>query len=231
MKVIDAEYGCVNALVYDVADVQFEIPSRAEELETIFDAAIDYVEEPVSGCMQSYSLELANGDPAPDYYQVDAETGAIYLENKAYMKIDDDIAVVISSTDGVQPHYPFVQKTTVFKVATACGLDSTTFIAPKQGELYGQSFTGEETVMELSGVFGSTNEMCPIFGHSLESEDFDLLDSGSNGFTVKRKETDPNEVEYTGSRFFMITAIAEGGASFSAEYEMKIVNKPFLSEI
>lgn len=86
--------------------------------------------------------------------------------------------------------------------------------------------------MEVSGVFTSSNGQCPIASHSLDAAAKDwavATDSGASGFTVARKETDRDKVSDDDERSFTITASAEGGASTSATYEMRIVDDPALT--
>lgn len=86
--------------------------------------------------------------------------------------------------------------------------------------------------MELSGQFRSTNEMCPIADYSLALEDrvwAEMEENGADGFIIRRKDTDPDNVSYEDERFFTMTATAQGGATVTAEYKMKIVDKPDLT--
>lgn len=57
MKVVDAEYGCSNALVYfDEDDDEvlefppFSIPEEGETLEPLFEGGFEYIEAPIGGC-------------------------------------------------------------------------------------------------------------------------------------------------------------------------------------
>lgn len=45
---------------------------------------------------------MADGSLVPDYYTFDASTGMLILENYAFQPVDDQIVLVVSSTDGIQ---------------------------------------------------------------------------------------------------------------------------------
>jgi hypothetical protein len=117
MTVVDVESICNFASV--IPDKQFDIPERAETLEVIY--------QPTNFCSQGFILELANGQPAPDYYRINSQTGLIELKNKSYQKVNDALVVVIGG----------VTRSNAFNVKTVCGPDSTVVEAPEQSELDG----------------------------------------------------------------------------------------------
>lgn len=45
---------------------------------------------------------MADGSLVPDYYSFDESTGMLILENYGFQLVDDEIVLVVSSTDGVQ---------------------------------------------------------------------------------------------------------------------------------
>lgn len=49
----------------------------------------DFISSPAFGCTQTYSIEMANGLLAPDYYSIDPTTAEISFTNKASNLVND----------------------------------------------------------------------------------------------------------------------------------------------
>jgi hypothetical protein len=144
MRVGDGEYDCTTSEYRTFVDPDsFLIPLPGEEKpETVVASSSEYFSEDVIGCTRTYSLELENGDPAPDYFDIDPTTGVITLTNSGDRLVSDSIVVKILSTDGVEPRivdygteYPVEYKTAAIAVSSICGLGSSVVTAPVLDDL------------------------------------------------------------------------------------------------
>lgn len=89
------------------------LPAESDDNLVLADNALDYFlfTSEALGCIQTFSLELANGLAAPDYYSINEATGALTFKNNRV--VNEELIVVVSATDGVEPRildydYPLI---------------------------------------------------------------------------------------------------------------------------
>lgn len=88
--------------------------------------------------MFTYSLELSDGSPAPDYLSIDSTSGVVTFNSETDQPVNsqDQIIIAISATDNVMPRvtafrYPYVQRTEPIALGSFCGPESTVITSVK----------------------------------------------------------------------------------------------------
>jgi hypothetical protein len=186
-----AEYNCDLMEFKEVTSIgPYDVPNVGSDYDLfLFESSSDYFSA-VEGCTFTYSLELADESEAPDYYSIDSATGVIKFTNQAGHLADDQIVVVVSATDGVDPRilpyeYPTSKNSLPITVQSICGPESTVVNTPDGLRPQQAKNAGTELVIEA--VFTSSNEKCPVEANELSAavvEDFYFTDNGADGFTV-----------------------------------------------
>ena len=89
---------CSQAVLNDIPDYSrmFRSPSSGSILRSVASDYNHYM-TPALGCLSTFELTMANGDPAPGYISIDEETGGITFRSYSGSSVGDDLRTVIST--------------------------------------------------------------------------------------------------------------------------------------
>lgn len=110
---------------------------------------------------------MQNGLQSPSYYQVDQQAGVVQFTNRGDQTVNDQIVLRLTPRQrrsllgrSLQVQ---TEVTDPINVVTQCGPESTQIDSP---ELYKLMVPNEVT---MTGVFTSSNSLCPIESYALDA--------------------------------------------------------------
>lgn len=127
MQILPPVYDCTTArstMTLLQASREFCLPNGGLSREEIlFNAGTEYFGDAPFGCSRSYSLEMTNGNPVPDYFDINSVTGRLTVRISGDYIIDDVIRIKL--TDGSHVH-----RTENIYIMLRCCATSTTVSGP-----------------------------------------------------------------------------------------------------
>lgn len=157
--------GCQSSVLQSFKKTPFTqfVKSSGSEDVVLINSGADYTIAPSKECTQTFSIQMKDGSPVPQYLKINTKTGQLSAK-VGTSKFTAEFTISVG-TQRSEESIIHVLRIDGLSFSLVCGPEST-IITPT--ELTTQSsYADLATPMQFSGKFGTTNDQCPVV-YSLE---------------------------------------------------------------